>query len=306
MALIICKECRRQFSDLAQACPGCGAPTSYSVDGTLPPVVPITPTPVQPVYSSVQPAPPVADTIPCTPETVQPLSAYQFVVSHTASNESVQPPSQRRQIGPLLVIGVFFLPWIFYWLLLRNGYGNLVRTLGFIWLLLCTAAGLVLNYGLAERAQQPTADIVEPTTELPREDLSNPVFYPLSNQNPVTPATNSSRPDTTTTLPANAGQPINSQPAPDESVNSPIASIYASSDDAEAVQQVLTRCLQQQADTGNYTLSDNGKSIAKMISACYSDFKPWFDQCLISTHNAKTCNLDAIDLARSTLQLSSH
>ena len=314
MALIICKECRRQFSDLAQACPGCGAPTSYSVDASQPPAAPLThtpaitpaspATPVEPVYTVAAPVPPAAGiTTPSAPEPVTP-TAYQFVVSHSANNDSMQQP-QRRQVGPLLVIAIFFLPWLFYWLLLRDGYGNLVRTLGFMWLLLCSAAALALHYGLAERTPQPSAEIIVPaSSEQPKEDLSNPVFYPLSSQNPA-PAVATSTPEaTTTTAPADQG--ITSQPPVSEHENGSTASIYASSDDTEALQQTLGTCLQQQAGTGNYTLSDNGKSIAKMISACYSDFKPWFDQCLANTHDAKACNLDAIDMAQGSLQLAGH
>lgn len=32
MALINCKECEKKFSNLAYACPKCGAPTSYSTE----------------------------------------------------------------------------------------------------------------------------------------------------------------------------------------------------------------------------------------------------------------------------------
>ena len=35
MALINCKECYKEFSDLAPGCPKCGAPTSYSVNNFL-------------------------------------------------------------------------------------------------------------------------------------------------------------------------------------------------------------------------------------------------------------------------------
>lgn len=42
----------------------------------------------------------------------------------------------RRKVGVALGIGVFFLPMIFAWFLLRKGYSNLSRVLGFGWLVL--------------------------------------------------------------------------------------------------------------------------------------------------------------------------
>ncbi len=337
MALIICKECRRQFSDLAQACPGCGAPTSYSVDGSLPPVTTAA-VPAQAAYTAQADMRPdesrfnqsehtqsernqaghnetgfneAGFTEPELNKPEQPPSAYQFVV---ASSDIPEAPPQRRQVGPFLLLGIFFLPWLFYWLLLRSGHSTLSRASGFLWLLLCTAGLLALNYSLSERAPQFTPAGAEPTvTEQPAEDLSNPVFYPLPGKNTAEPATATDPAATAGTsdnssIAADAVQPANSQPPVEDSATdsntSPPNGIYASSDDAEALQQKLGDCLQQQADTGSYTLSDKGKSVAKMISVCYSDFKPWFDQCLVNTHDARACNLDAIDMTTSILKLN--
>lgn len=314
MALIICKECRRQFSDLAPACPGCGAPTSYSVDGSLPPPMAATvaaPEPAQPAQVDAGPelTEPASDVT--EPAETAPLSAYQFVVEHTSpvDLETATTNRQHRSVSPSLLLGIVFLPWLFYWLLLRNGHSNISRISGFLWLLLCTGGLLALSYGLSEREAPIAPPVSESTqTEQPTQDLSNPVFYPLSGKNTDT----ASSPDTTRTAdngipPADASQTDNSQPPLSDNTvdttNTPSASIYSSSDNTEFMQQKLTDCLQQQANTGNYTLSDNGKSVAKMISVCYSDFKPWFDQCLINKHDAKTCNLDAIDITSSILRL---
>ena len=331
MALIICKECRRQFSDLAQACPGCGAPTTYSLDASQPATPAIPPAAAAaPVFTVAAPELPVAEpahllskplAAPVAEPVVEPPapSAYQFVVDHSATADSTygSKPS-RRQVGPLLVIGIFFLPWIFYWLLLRDGYGNLIRTLGFLWLLLCTAGGLALNYGLAERDPLPAVAEVPQSInpEQPKEDLSNPVFYPLAGQtgNVATadpaaaqqPASLNTNTVNGHTALDNGVDTAGSSPATQPADNTPAASIYASSDNSEALQQNLGSCLQHEADTGRYSLSDNGKSVAKMISVCYNDFKPWFDQCMLDKNNAKSCNLDAIDMTTNILQLTGH
>lgn len=330
MALIICKECRRQFSDLAQACPGCGAPTSYSLDASQPATAPVSPAPVvAPVFTVAAPELPAAEAVPLLSKPVaEPVaepaapSAYQFVVDHSAPADSM-PGSKaaRRQVGPLLVIGIFFLPWIFYWVLLRDGYGNLVRTLGFVWLLLCTAGGLALNYGLGEREQlPPVAQVPEASSaEQPKEDLSNPVFYPLGGQNGNVAATadqtantsNNAASSTSNAALDSAGADTTGSAAAGNGPastadNAPVASIYASSDDTAALQQNLSSCLQHEADTGRYSLGDNGKSVAKMISVCYSDFKPWFDQCMLDKNNAKSCNLDAIDMTTNILKLTAN
>lgn len=308
MALIICKECRRQFSDLAPACPGCGAPTSYSVDGTLPPSLAAT-EPAQP--AQVDAGPELTELASDVTETA-PLSAYQFVVEHTLAvdHETTSANHQYRAVSPLLLLGIVFLPWLFYWLLLRDGHSSISRISGFLWLLLCSAGLLLLSYGLSEREAPLVPPVSESTqAEQPTEDLSNPVFYPLSGKSTDTA---SSPEDTTPTAdshiaPADTSQPDYSQPPLGDSTidtsNNPSASIYSSNDTTGLMQQKLTDCLQQQADTGSYTLFDNGKSVAKMISVCYSDFKPWFDQCLINKHDAKTCNLDAIDITSSILRL---
>lgn len=330
MALIICKECRRQFSDLAPACPGCAAPTAYSLDN---PLVPMTAAPpVQAEHSRTSPAatpttpiiPPIATPVAAPladPEpaaaVTQPAypSAYQFVTDHTlpASQDNTSP-QPRRQVGVLLLLGVFICPWIFYWLLLRSGHSALARLSGFLWLLLCSAIVLFLmphrTYN-DNPVQQPVPEVLQPAPEQPTlQDNGAPVFYPLPGSS-LTNAT-PSEPLATGTLnggdnpaPAMPDQPGTQaeQPATD---NSEPASIYATQDDDDTLHASLSGCLLQQAESGNFSAEDGGKSAARMISRCYADFKPWFDHCIANQQNIKACNMDAVDLAQATLKLSGH
>ena len=45
-------------------------------------------------------------------------------------------PEGQRRVSVLLGIGIFLLPWIFAWFLLRKGHSTLSRVIGFIWLAL--------------------------------------------------------------------------------------------------------------------------------------------------------------------------
>jgi hypothetical protein len=45
-----------------------------------------------------------------------------------------QPAQAQRKVSLLLGLGIFFLPYIFAWFLLRRGYSTLSRILGFGWL----------------------------------------------------------------------------------------------------------------------------------------------------------------------------
>lgn len=44
------------------------------------------------------------------------------------------PTAAPRRVGFLLAIGIFFLPFIFSWVVLRKGYSNLTRSIVFGWL----------------------------------------------------------------------------------------------------------------------------------------------------------------------------
>lgn len=324
MALIICKECRRQFSDLAAACPGCAAPTAYSLDNPLTPAA----APVHTEQPRIGPATtpintaiatPVENVIPGeqtapAPHTAYP-SAYQFVTDHTlpASHDKASPHPQ-RQVGVFLLLGIFLCPWIFYWLLLRSGHSALARLSGFLWLLLCSAILLFLMPHRSDKGsqvQQPVPEVLQPAPEQPTlESNGAPVFYPLpgsSSKNDIP-----SEPLATGTLNGN-NTPADAMPEEagmqDEqaaTAHSEPASIYATQDDDETLHASLSGCLLQQAESGNFSAEDGGKSAARMISRCYADFKPWFDRCIANQQNSQACNRDAVDLAQATLKLSGH
>lgn len=45
------------------------------------------------------------------------------------------PTGATRKVGAALGIGIFLLPWIFAWFLLRRGYSNVARLVSFGWML---------------------------------------------------------------------------------------------------------------------------------------------------------------------------
>lgn len=45
-------------------------------------------------------------------------------------------PEGQRRVSVLLGVGIFLLPWLFAWFLLRKGHSTLSRVVGFIWLAL--------------------------------------------------------------------------------------------------------------------------------------------------------------------------
>ena len=51
------------------------------------------------------------------------------------------PDSQKREIKPLLALGIFFLPFIFAWFTLRKGHTSLSKIISFGWLLFMLVAG---------------------------------------------------------------------------------------------------------------------------------------------------------------------
>jgi len=58
------------------------------------------------------------------------INAMECVMSSTATEQ------QQRKVGVGLFLGVFFLPFIFAWFLLRKGHSTLARVLGFSWLVI--------------------------------------------------------------------------------------------------------------------------------------------------------------------------
>jgi hypothetical protein len=60
--------------------------------------------------------------------------------------ETTPPTAMRRKVGILLGLGIFFLPFVFAWVLLRRGYSSLARIVGFGWMALLLLA-LIANRG---------------------------------------------------------------------------------------------------------------------------------------------------------------
>ena len=54
------------------------------------------------------------------------------------------PAEPNRNVGMLLGVGIFFLPFVFVWFLLRQGHTTLAKALGFGWFAFCLFA-TVLN-----------------------------------------------------------------------------------------------------------------------------------------------------------------
>lgn len=51
----------------------------------------------------------------------------------TPSPSMPPAPTPRRKVGIPLAVGIFFVPFVFVWLLLRHGHSTLARVLGFGW-----------------------------------------------------------------------------------------------------------------------------------------------------------------------------
>lgn len=49
---------------------------------------------------------------------------------------SGQAPATSRKVGAALGIGIFVLPWVFAWFLLRKGYSNFARAAAFGWMII--------------------------------------------------------------------------------------------------------------------------------------------------------------------------
>ena len=87
-------------------------------------------------------------------------------VIETASRPSATPP--HREVSALLIIGIFVMPYIFAWFLLREGYSKRSRLIGLGWMAIVL---LVLGLGLANpgvpgdggavagQAAKPTFDV---------------------------------------------------------------------------------------------------------------------------------------------------
>lgn len=141
MALIHCKECGNEFSDLAAACPKCGAPTIYSLPAQQPAAVPPSLQKAHGIEEAAHtPAAPAVQAEPVHPYTPAPEN----------NMPRIQQPAQRK-VTPLLAIGIFFFPIIFSWFLLKEGYSRMARVIGFAWLAFCmviTIQYIIIGIGI--------------------------------------------------------------------------------------------------------------------------------------------------------------
>lgn len=75
--------------------------------------------------------------------------------------------SATRKVGAALGIGIFILPWIFAWFLLRRGYSNTSRLIAFAWMLAIIIFAIVGRGGSdqVETANSSPAAVEEPALE---------------------------------------------------------------------------------------------------------------------------------------------
>lgn len=219
MALIHCKECNYEFSDLAAACPKCAAPTSYSLTGTIPTTTTTASTPVlskPPIQVPARPLENDAQTQHVSPEnfSAHHLSAHKLPhndfsqediaqdshhqqnVAHSnfpAQAEPAYPASASSSyspyspaaitVSPLLILGIIFFPFIFVWFLLRDGYSRFARIAGFCWFgFVVVFFGFVL-YTAASIYHDLTSDTVASTdnSDTPIELSAQQFFSDYSN-----------------------------------------------------------------------------------------------------------------------------
>ena len=62
-----------------------------------------------------------------------------------------------RKVGAALGIGIFLLPWIFAWFLLRKGYSNTARLISFGWMLIIVIFAIAGGSGSDEVATASSA-----------------------------------------------------------------------------------------------------------------------------------------------------
>lgn len=92
---------------------------------------------------------------------------------------------QRRHVGVILGLAIFWMPFVFSWFLLRRGYSNISRVAGFSWLALLSAAMLaqILIHMHPENSRNVN---VAQSTEI---DASREVGANVSEQAPELPMT---------------------------------------------------------------------------------------------------------------------
>lgn len=124
MALLICSECEGKVSSLAASCPHCGAPVPKSTatsTASAAASASTSPRPASPTPSSTSP-----DLNKAAPAAKQPLPLNVPLRTYRGQSRAVSVP---------LLLGIFFLPFIFSWFLLQKGYSQVARVAGFAWLI---------------------------------------------------------------------------------------------------------------------------------------------------------------------------
>jgi hypothetical protein len=76
----------------------------------------------------------------------------------------------QRKVGLLLGLGIFLLPIVFVWALLRRGHSTLARAMGFGWL----ALGIVVVFAASQSNPNPS-DRDAVSTEIAEEAPSTPL-----------------------------------------------------------------------------------------------------------------------------------
>ena len=129
MALLICSECEGKVSSLAASCPHCGAPVpnTGTASRAASPISQPSTQPINPSSRQVLPAPSIrADLNKPMATPRQPLPSNVPARGYQGQNRPVSVP---------LLLGIFFLPFIFAWFLLQKGYSQVSRVAGFAWMI---------------------------------------------------------------------------------------------------------------------------------------------------------------------------
>jgi hypothetical protein len=71
-------------------------------------------------------------------------------------NDVAAPVKVKRQVSFLLGVGIFFIPVIFSWFLLRKGHSVLARVIGFAWLILSLLVILGSSSAPTNRSTAPS------------------------------------------------------------------------------------------------------------------------------------------------------
>ena len=64
------------------------------------------------------------------------ITAQAKAVIMLAVTNKLDEVIANKRISPVLGFGIFFMPYFFVWILLKNGYSNKAKAIGFSWLIL--------------------------------------------------------------------------------------------------------------------------------------------------------------------------